>query len=81
MGLVTTMGKYCFITCDGPHCSKKIEHLDTDQVKQLARLCGWERHGEQWICPACAEKLEEDTLPGRRKGRSRSRKEGTDKTG
>jgi hypothetical protein len=76
MGLVKTMGRYCFITCDGPDCSKKIEHVDLEQVKQLARLCGWERRGEQWICPDCAARLFGDTPSGRPKGRSASKKEG-----
>jgi hypothetical protein len=77
MGLVTTMGKYCFIKCDGPHCSKKIEHLDPEQVKQLARLCDWQSYGDRWICPACAKKLDEEMLPRKRKGRALPRKEGT----
>ena len=77
MSLTKTMGRYCFITCDGPDCSKKIEHVDSEQVKQLARLCGWERTRDQWICADCAARLfGETTPPGRRRGRSVPRKEG-----
>jgi hypothetical protein len=72
MSLVTTMGKYCFIKCDGPDCTKKIEHIDPEQVKQLVMLCGWKRDGDQWICPACAAILHKRTAPGRRRGRSLS---------
>jgi hypothetical protein len=70
MGLVTTMGKYCFIQCDGPACTKKIEHIDPEQVKQLVMLCGWEREGDQWMCPACVEAHYGSIPP--RKGRSKS---------
>jgi rubredoxin len=67
MSLVTTMGKFCFIHCDGPDCSKKIEHIDPEQAKQLARLCGWEKIAEQWMCPACVARFEEKTPPRRRR--------------
>jgi hypothetical protein len=75
MSLVTTMGRYCFITCDGPDCTKKIEHITPEQVKQLARMCDWEKNGDQWICPDCAARLSEKTPPGRRLRKSVPRRE------
>jgi hypothetical protein len=70
MGLVTTMGKYCFVECDRSSCSKKIEHVDPKALKQLAKLCGWERIGEQWICADCAERLLGKPAPSARRRRS-----------
>ncbi len=57
MSFVTTMGKYCFVECDMPGCSKKIEHVDPTTLKQLAKLCGWERSDDEWFCAECAERL------------------------
>jgi len=57
MSLVTTMGKYCFIACDGPNCNKKIEHVDQKILKQLVRLCGWYPSDDEWFCSDCAAKL------------------------
>ncbi len=76
MSLVTTMGKYCFIQCDGPHCSKKIEHVDPEQAQQLVRLCGWVRFGEQWNCPDCTAKRPAKMSPGKRSRRSAAREKG-----
>jgi hypothetical protein len=70
MGLVTTMGKYCFVECDRPSCSKKIEHVDPKALQQLVRLCGWERIEDQWICVDCAAKLHERASPSARRRRS-----------
>jgi len=69
MGLITTMGKYCFVECDRPSCSKKIEHVDSKTLKQLVRLCGWERIDDQWICVDCAAKLHGKTSSSARKRR------------
>ena len=75
MSLVTTMGRYCFIKCDGPDCARKIEHVDPEQVKRLAGLCDWEGSGDQWMCPDCTERLSGNRPPGKRRGRSVSRRE------
>lgn len=75
MSLVTTMGKYCFIQCDGPDCTKKIEHIDPEQVKQLVRLCGWDHDGDQWMCPNCTARRPGKMPAGKRKVRPLSRKE------
>jgi hypothetical protein len=56
MGLITTMGKFCYIECDMLNCSKKIEKSGENLLKELAVLCGWESRGTQWICPSCVEK-------------------------
>jgi rubredoxin len=69
MGLVTTMGKYCFVECDRPRCSKKIEHVDPKTLKQLAGLCGWERIDDQWICVDCAAESQGETSPSTRQRR------------
>jgi len=69
MSLVTTMGKYCFVECDRPGCSKKIEHVDPKALKQLVRLCGWERIDDQWICAECVGKLYGKTPLSARKRR------------
>ncbi len=76
MSLITTMGKYCFIQCDAQDCTKKIEHIDPEQVQQLVKLCGWEKIGDQWNCPDCKARRPSKTLPGKRRGRSAPRKEG-----
>jgi hypothetical protein len=70
MGLVTTMGKYCFVECDRPSCSKKIEHVDPKTLKQLVKLCGWERIDDQWICADCAAKSHGKTAPSSPERRS-----------
>jgi hypothetical protein len=70
MGLVTTMGKYCFVECDRQGCTKKIEHVDPKALKQLVKLCGWERIGDQWICADCAEKSHRKPPPSARQRRA-----------
>jgi len=75
MSLVKTMGRYCFIKCDGPDCTRKIEHIDPDQVMQLAAMCNWERRGDQWVCPDCAVRLSKKMPPGKGQGRSGPRRQ------
>ena len=75
MSLVTTTGRYCFIKCDSPYCTKKIEHVDPEQAKQLAGMCDWKKRGNQWICPDCAARLSEKAPPRKKKGRSGPRRE------
>ncbi len=58
MGMITTAGKYCYVQCDRRNCNKKMEHIDTNLLKDLAKLCGWHKDGEQWTCPDCAERAE-----------------------
>jgi hypothetical protein len=58
MGLVTTVGNYCYVQCDRRNCNKKLEHVDLKLLKELARVCGWERSGTQWTCPTCSERAE-----------------------
>ena len=55
MGIIRTMGKFCYVECDLPNCNKKMEHIDEKALKELARLCGWLYRTNQWICPQCAE--------------------------
>jgi len=56
MGLVKTMGGFCYVECDDQNCNKKIEKNDEKALKQLAEVCGWESRGDQWTCPECAKK-------------------------
>jgi len=56
MGIVKTMGKFCYIQCDMQNCSKKIEKNDENTLQEFARLCGWKSRGNQWTCPDCQEK-------------------------
>ncbi len=56
MGIVRTMGKFCYVECDDQNCTKKMENNDEDLLKQLAKLCGWEINGTRWACPDCVEK-------------------------
>jgi hypothetical protein len=55
MGLITTVGNYCYVQCDGRNCNKKMEHVDLKLLKDLAHLCGWENSGDRWTCPGCSE--------------------------
>lgn len=57
MGLVLTMGKFCFVQCDGQNCNKKMENNDEKILRDLAKACGWYNKGDQWLCPACKERL------------------------
>jgi len=56
MGIVRTMGKFCYVECDDQNCTKKMENNDEELLKQLAKLCDWENMGTKWICPDCSEK-------------------------
>jgi len=56
MGIVRTMGKFCYVECDDQNCTKKMENNDEELLKQLAKLCGWENNGTRWACPDCVEK-------------------------
>ncbi len=56
MGLITTAGKYCYIQCDRRNCNKKMEHVDLNLLKDLAKLCGWKKDGNLWTCPGCLER-------------------------
>ena len=80
MSLVKTMGRFCFITCDGPDCTRKIEHVDPEQVKQLAKLCDWERRGDRWVCPDCAARLSQKAPAVKGRKRPAPRKERQDAT-
>ena len=55
MGLIKTSGNYCYVQCDRLNCNRKMEHVDLKLLKELARLCGWERDADRWTCPNCAE--------------------------
>lgn len=71
MGLITTMGKFCYVECDAPNCSKKMEHIDLKILRELADLCGWQNSGDRWVCPQCAENT---SKPGRKKASKTARK-------
>jgi len=70
MGIIRTMGKFCYVECDLPNCNKKMEHIDEKVLKELAKLCGWMNRGNQWVCPGCAE----ETKKKRKKPTKSSRK-------
>jgi len=55
MGMIRTLGNFCYVECDARDCTKKMEHVDETLLRQLAGLCGWESKGDQWICPNCLE--------------------------
>ena len=59
MGIIRTMGKFCYVECDLPNCNKKMEHIDEKVLKELAKLCGWMNRGNQWMCPECAERTKQ----------------------
>jgi hypothetical protein len=65
MGLVKTMGTFCYVECDMRNCSKKYEHIDEKLLYQMATLCGWEKRRDQWICPECGEKERSRKKAGR----------------
>ena len=73
MGLIRTIGGFCYVECDGRNCTKKMEHIDERLLRQLAGLCGWEDRGNQWICPECVKKEK----PWRRSGRPTKSKKKT----
>lgn len=57
MSLITTAGKYCYIQCDRRNCNRKMEHVDLNLLKDLAKLCGWKKEGNRWSCPNCVERV------------------------
>jgi hypothetical protein len=73
MGIIRTMGKFCYVECDLPNCNKKMEHIDEKVLKELAKLCGWMNRGNQWMCPECAER----NKPKRKKPTKSSKKTGS----
>jgi len=68
MGLVRTMGTFCYVECDMRNCSKKYEHIDEKLLNQMAMLCGWENRKGQWVCPECVEKEKPKKGPRRSTG-------------
>jgi hypothetical protein len=58
MGLITTAGKYCYIQCDSRNCNRKMEHVDLNLLRDLAKLCGWKKDDNRWTCPACVEQVQ-----------------------
>lgn len=56
MGLVKTMGGFCYVECNTRNCNKKIEQQDVDALKRLAKICDWKSRGERWLCPECGKK-------------------------
>ena len=66
MGLIRARENFCYIECDTPNCNRKMEHVDVKILLQVARLCGWERRGTEWICPECVKKEESFRKSGRR---------------
>jgi hypothetical protein len=56
MGLVRTMGTFCYVECDMRNCGKKYEHVDEKLLNQMTLLVGWEKRRDQWICPECVKK-------------------------
>ena len=71
MGLIRTMGGFCYVECDTRNCNKKMEHVDERVLLQLAELCGWENRGNEWICPNCAK------IPSKGPGRTLESKQKT----
>ena len=65
MGLIRTMGGFCYVECDTRNCNKKMEHVDERLLRELAGLCGWESRGNEWICPECVKKEESSRRSGR----------------
>jgi len=56
MAIVTAPGRFCYLECDEPACSRKIYQYHERVVQEVALLSGWKNHGASWICPACAAK-------------------------
>lgn len=57
MSLITTAGKYCYIQCDRRNCNRKMEHVDLNLLKDLAKLCGWKKDVNRWSCPDCVARV------------------------
>ena len=66
MGLIRTMGGFCYVECDTRNCTKKMEHVDEKLLRELAGLCGWEMRGNEWICQNCVEIPSEGPGPASR---------------
>ena len=58
MGLTVTTSHYCFVRCDGPRCTKRIEQSDEKALIRLVKLCGWEQRGNLWFCEDCAKRVD-----------------------
>ena len=63
MGLITTGGKYCYVQCDRRNCNRKMEHVDLNLLKDLAKLCGWKKDRYLWTCPDCVERVRRGKAP------------------
>lgn len=57
MAFVTTTSRYCFVECDRTGCNRKMEHSDPTALKRLASVCGWDRKGDEWLCPNCVKEI------------------------
>ena len=57
MSFVTTISNYCILECDRFGCNNKMEHPDQKTLKKLASWCGWDRRGDEWLCPKCVEEI------------------------
>ncbi len=56
MGMVRTIGRFCYVECDDANCNKKIENNDEGVLMQLAKMCDWKNTNTKWLCPDCIEK-------------------------
>ncbi len=72
MALVRTIGTFCYIACDRRNCTRKIEQNDEEALLQLAKICGWERRGDRWVCSECVKK--EPPKTGKKKSSKSQRK-------
>ena len=72
MSLVTTTGKYCYIQCDRRNCNRKMEHVDLNLLKDLAKLCGWKKDANRWTCPECVERARRRKSPKSRQKPART---------
>ena len=61
MGVGISTTNFCYLQCDESNCGKKMHHYGERVLKQMARLLGWENRGEQWFCPDCAKRIEQET--------------------
>lgn len=55
MAMLITNGLFCYVECDHPGCSRKIEHNDEKMLLKLADWSGWKRTGNQWLCKSCSK--------------------------
>ena len=61
MGLTVTTGHYCFVRCDDPRCTKRIENADEKALLRVVNLCGWKKRGNLWFCEDCAKKVDQSS--------------------